>query len=244
MTESCFPRKREWRFRAENMIKICENILINTRGMHEKIFFANRMIAPATLFNLQCLGGDALYLPPKLCASHKEIDWQDLIQLREDLIICFENLDEKKIWHTIQNVVPKLSEALKQMLAETEEGPGLVPRVSAADKYADPDMPWWSGEPKKCDEILKILREQKDHVKKNFLVSELVLYGSFARDEAEADSDVDLLVTFDASGSEDTPFFELQSFLEDALDWGVCLQEKKTLRLELLPYVEKEQIRI
>ena len=47
------------------------------------------------------------------------------------------------------------------------------------------------------DEILSILREKERHLREEYSVSSLSLFGSEARDEAKAGSDIDLLVEFD-----------------------------------------------
>jgi len=47
------------------------------------------------------------------------------------------------------------------------------------------------------DEVLGPLREHKATLAQRFGVVELRLYGSFARDQAAGDSDVDVLVRFD-----------------------------------------------
>ena len=49
----------------------------------------------------------------------------------------------------------------------------------------------------KRDEVLKILRAHKGILAERFGVAELAIFGSFARDEAGEDSDVDILVHFD-----------------------------------------------
>ncbi len=53
-----------------------------------------------------------------------------------------------------------------------------------------------SAAPTKRDDILKALRDHRASLKP-FGVARLLLFGSFVRDEARSDSDVDLLVEFD-----------------------------------------------
>ncbi|MFN3640932.1 MAG: nucleotidyltransferase family protein [Flavobacterium sp.] len=48
------------------------------------------------------------------------------------------------------------------------------------------------------DDILNRLREQKPLLKDKFYVTEIGLFGSFARNEAHKNSDIDLLVSIDA----------------------------------------------
>ena len=56
------------------------------------------------------------------------------------------------------------------------------------------------------DEVLSLLRAHKATLAQRFGVVELRLYGSFARNQAAGDSDVDVLVRFDASARLETVF--------------------------------------
>ena len=51
----------------------------------------------------------------------------------------------------------------------------------------------------KRNEALTILRAEQEHLRRDFGVKSLALFGSVARDEAKDSSDVDLLVEFDRS---------------------------------------------
>ena len=68
----------------------------------------------------------------------------------------------------------------------------------------------------------------------------MALFGSYARNEANEGSDVDILVEFSAPvGFE---FIDLAMELEDILQTKVDLIAKKGLKATLLPYVEKNLI--
>jgi predicted nucleotidyltransferase len=49
----------------------------------------------------------------------------------------------------------------------------------------------------KRNEALDILRAEQEHLRRDFGVKSLALFGSVARDQAKDSSDVDLLVEFD-----------------------------------------------
>ncbi len=76
-----------------------------------------------------------------------------------------------------------------------------------------------------------------------FGVESLRLFGSVARGEAAAGSDVDLLVSF-----RETPTFsgymKLRIFLEDLLGAQVDLITESGLRAGVRPFVEKDAIRV
>ena len=93
------------------------------------------------------------------------------------------------------------------------------------------------------DEILNVLRAHKGVLAQRFGVTELALFGSFARDQATDDSDVDILVRFDKPATSDA-FFGTQFYLEDLLGRPVDLATNRDLRVEIRPYVEREIVNV
>ena len=93
------------------------------------------------------------------------------------------------------------------------------------------------------DEVLDLLRGHKATLAQRFGVAELSLFGSFARDQAAGDSDVDILVRFDV-----TPnwrrYFGAQAYLEDLLGRPVDMATSRELRVEIRPHVERELVRV
>ena len=67
------------------------------------------------------------------------------------------------------------------------------------------------------EQSLALLREHLPVLRERFGVCELTLFGSTARDEATADSDVDILVTFDHTPQTSWGCYEAQSYLAEAL---------------------------
>lgn len=91
------------------------------------------------------------------------------------------------------------------------------------------------------DNVLNVLRAHKATLAQRFGVTELALFGSFARDQATDDSDVDILVRFDVPPNWQR-YFGAQGYLEDLLGRPVDLATKPELRVEIRPYVEREVI--
>lgn len=92
-------------------------------------------------------------------------------------------------------------------------------------------------------ELLKRLREHKTTLVQNFGVTELALFGSFARDQAADDSDVDILVQFNGPATS-KQYFGVQFYIEDLLSRQVDLVTNKALRAEVRPYVERDIINV
>ncbi len=88
------------------------------------------------------------------------------------------------------------------------------------------------------NQIIQILQTHATELRQRFKVQHLSLFGSFARDEARENSDVDLLVEF-VEPPRARQFFELQFYLEDLLHRPVDLVTDKALRPQLRSYVEQ-----
>ena len=92
-------------------------------------------------------------------------------------------------------------------------------------------------------EVLDILRTHKPTLTERFGVTELALFGSFARDQATDGSDVDILVRYDGPATSRS-YFGVQFYIEDLLGRRVDLVTHKALRSEFRPYVEREAVNV
>ena len=93
------------------------------------------------------------------------------------------------------------------------------------------------------DEVLALLRAHKPVLQKRFGVLDLALFGSFARDSANVNSDIDILVRFDGP-ADWRRYFGVQFYVEDLIGRSVDLVTDKALRDELRPRVEQEALRV
>lgn len=91
--------------------------------------------------------------------------------------------------------------------------------------------------------ILDLLRKHKPVLEKRFDLFELGLFGSAARDEADDQSDIDVLVSFEGPATSQR-YFGVQFYLEDLLGRPVDLITRKALRPELQPTIERELIHV
>ena len=92
------------------------------------------------------------------------------------------------------------------------------------------------------DEILATLQAMKPDLVRRFGVRDLSLFGSFARGDATAGSDVDILVDVDPEiGLE---FVTLASILEDALGRPVDLISTRALRPRHLEAIRPEAVHV
>ena len=86
-------------------------------------------------------------------------------------------------------------------------------------------------------EIIELLKKHKNFLQKEFHVQKLGIFGSFARSEANAESDVDIIVEMP---SDFEKFFDLKYYLEKLLHRRVDLIKEKNLRLFIKKKIENE----
>jgi len=93
------------------------------------------------------------------------------------------------------------------------------------------------------DSILHTLAQHRDELHQRYGVKSLALFGSVARGEAKATSDVDLLVDFDQSPGFDG-YMALKFWLEELLHCRVDLVMRKALKPQAVAVVDAEAIRV
>jgi predicted nucleotidyltransferase len=91
------------------------------------------------------------------------------------------------------------------------------------------------------DEVLRVLSGRREELRQKYGVKSLALFGSMARDEAAPDSDVDLLVEFEAPPGFDG-YMDLKYHLEERLGCRVDLVMKGALTPDARPVVEQEAV--
>jgi predicted nucleotidyltransferase len=90
-------------------------------------------------------------------------------------------------------------------------------------------------------ETQALLSQHKPEMQRRFGVRNLALFGSLAREQSHAGSDIDVLVEFDGPATS-ARYFGLQFFLEDLLGGTVDLVTQQALRPQLRPFVERDAI--
>ncbi len=93
------------------------------------------------------------------------------------------------------------------------------------------------------NQTLDILTRLKPELAKRFGVTRLALFGSTVRNEATEESDIDIVISFNAPATSKT-YFGAQFLLEDELGKTVDLVTEKALRPELKLFIEQEAINV
>ena len=92
-------------------------------------------------------------------------------------------------------------------------------------------------------DILAKLKELKPFIATRYKARELGLFGSFARGEQNANSDIDVLVEFE-DGADLFDLVGLADYLEEALQQKVDVVPKRALREELRETVLREVVTV
>jgi hypothetical protein len=95
----------------------------------------------------------------------------------------------------------------------------------------------------KRDDVIRILVQAQRELHEQYAVKSLALFGSVARNEARANSDVDLLVEFSRPVGL-FQFIGLKQYLESMLGCPVDLGTTGSLKLHLKEGVLQEMIRV
>ena len=123
--------------------------------------------------------------------------------------------------------------------------PGVQARVSCIIYVSPNYVGSWCPQrsPMNRNQVLDLIRTHKATLVERFGVTNIALYGSFARDQATEESDVDVLIAFDGPATSKA-YFGVQFYLEDLLGREVDLATDKALRAEIRPYIERDVINV
>ena len=112
---------RPWRFYVQDMIEFGEKVLAYTDGLDQEAFIADGLTYDATLRNLQLIGEAARHIPDEVRQSHSEIPWHAFIGTRNRLAHSYLAISDSIIWGVIQEAVPDLLPALRNLLESESE---------------------------------------------------------------------------------------------------------------------------
>lgn len=93
------------------------------------------------------------------------------------------------------------------------------------------------------NQILDILRAKKPQLQQRYPLSELGIFGSYARGDFNETSDIDILVDFN-DRIDGFDYIRLAHELEDAFHHKIDMVSRKGIKPQYLPYVEKSLIHV
>ena len=91
-------------------------------------------------------------------------------------------------------------------------------------------------------EILDILRQYRLELSQRFGVTDIAVFGSYARDRHNRRSDIDILVDLEQTRKNFDNYMELKFFLQRHTGGTIDLVLKESLRNELKPNILREAV--
>ena len=92
-------------------------------------------------------------------------------------------------------------------------------------------------------QIVEILSDRKAGLQQRYPLSELGLFGSYARGDFNEQSDIDILVDF-SERIDGFEYIRLAHELEDSFQSRIDLVSRKGIKPKYLPFVEKSLINV
>ena len=92
-------------------------------------------------------------------------------------------------------------------------------------------------------QILKILESQKRELTKKYPISEMGLFGSYARGDYNEHSDIDILVDFNER-IDGFDYIKIAHHLEDAFKQKIDLVSRKGIKAKYISFVENHLIHV
>lgn len=90
------------------------------------------------------------------------------------------------------------------------------------------------------EEILNFLRKNKPFFKEKYGVDEIMLFGSYARDEATQESDIDILI--DSKDKSYDALFYMKELIEQEFKKKVDIFYKDSVRRFIMRFIKEELI--
>ena len=110
---SDIPHIRDMRLFARKTLSFVE-------GMTFSQFEQSDLHQQATIKTIETIGEAATEVSPAFQKSHPEIDWPQIIGMRNRLVHGYRSIDWDVVWRTIQEDLPALIARLEPMLPEQE----------------------------------------------------------------------------------------------------------------------------
>ncbi len=98
-------------------IETIERVLPKSKAQ----FAVNRDTQDIVIRRLEIIGEATRHLPDELKNKWPEVEWRQLMALRNFLIHEYFNVDIELVWHNVQTYVPILKRVTSELLDETKK---------------------------------------------------------------------------------------------------------------------------
>ena len=114
---------REWRSFLTDMIERGESVLSFTHGLNVNEFQNDERTYKATLWDLSIIGEAARRIPVEVRKANPQIDWRQMIGMRNRITHAYEAIDVDIVWDTIKTDIPQMLVDLRGLLKRIDDNP-------------------------------------------------------------------------------------------------------------------------
>lgn len=184
------------------------------------------------IYYLQTISEAARAIPQEFQIRHPEIPWKQFIDFQNYIIHYYREIDRDALWNIASNTLPLFEATIDAVLAEVVKPSDRSSTTTSSNKKRTTAQ---------LERLLKDKREDILSIAKQYGISNVRVFGSIVRGEADTESDIDLLVDV-APGR---TLFDLSEFLVDLqglLEHDVDILTEKGLNDRMRERVMKEAI--
>ena len=112
---------REWRSFIADMIEFCEKVVAYTDNMTIDQFAQDQLTYDATMWNIRQIGQAASNMPAEVQKANPNIQWRQIIGMRNRLTHAYTTIDVDVVWDAVQTDIPQLLTELRQLVKHIDE---------------------------------------------------------------------------------------------------------------------------
>ncbi len=104
--------------RLRNILDAIKDIKIFLKDSDYENFESDKMLQSACMHQLEIIGEAANHFSDEFFRNYKEIEWAEIVGLRNLLIHEYFGIDIRIVWQVIRNDLPRLNKNIKIILKE------------------------------------------------------------------------------------------------------------------------------
>jgi len=110
--------KKDPKIFLEHILESIEIIENHTKAVSKEKLFRNIIIQDAVIRRIEIIGEAVKNLPPDYKRKHPEIEWREIIGMRNKLIHEYFGVNLNVVWRTINKDIPQLKKQVSKLLEE------------------------------------------------------------------------------------------------------------------------------